>query len=231
MITEKRPRLVDRRNVCLSAVGAILSAGSVLLWPRLLLSQTPEKPDNTLRVGDHWTYATKDEITGLATETFTHTVTELSANRIVVGASAPGRNESRPVIYDRDWNRLEGRGLRFTPHNGMGFPTPLFVRKEWRSGCDARNTQTGSAWKESVSSKCVAQETVTTPAGTFDTFKVETRMHEVRGSDPTRYLDFEYVRWYAPEINRWIRFSSVGKDRNRLRSKRSEELIEFGRAG
>jgi hypothetical protein len=214
----------------MAGFGIALSSGPAVLWPGLLFAQTPEQPDNPVHVGDHWTYAPKDEITGLLEQTYTHTVTEISANRIVVGASAPGRSATRSIIFDRDWNRLEGRGLRFIPHNGLGFPAPLVVSKEWQIDHETRNTQTGSAWKHSVSSKCVAQEAVTTPAGTFDAFKVETRAHEISAADPTKFWDYEYVRWYAPEINRWVRWNSVGKDRNRLRSKRSEELIEFGRA-
>jgi hypothetical protein len=223
--------LPDRRKVCIGGASVTLLAGGTALWPHRLIGQTAGQPDNPVRVGDHWTYATNDEITGLATESYTHAVTEISANRIVIGASAPGRSASRLIVFDRDWNRLEGRGLRFTPHNGLGFPTPLVVGKEWRTVCEMRNTDTGAAWKESVSSKCVAQEAVTTPAGTFDTFKVETRSHDISASDPAKFWDYEYARWYAPEINRWIRWNSTGKNHNRLQSKRSEELIEFGRAG
>jgi hypothetical protein len=208
----------------------MLSAGPIAIWPRPLAAQTPEQPDIGLRVGDHWTYAPKDEITGLPEETYTHTATEISANRIVIGVSAPGRSATRLIIFDRDWNRLEGRGVRFTPHNGLGFPAPLAVGKEWRTTCEVRNTDTGKAWKDSITSKCVAREAVTTPAGTFDTFKVETRLHEISAADPAKFWDYEYARWYAPEINRWVRWNSVGKAQNHLQSKRSEDLIEFGRA-
>jgi hypothetical protein len=221
--------LPDRRNICIVGLSATLSAGALTLWPRLLLAQTPEPSGNSVRVGDRWTYATKDEITGLPTATFTHVVTEISTNRIVMGASNQENSGSRPVIFDRDWNRLEDRDLKFKPHNGLGIRPALAVGIEWQTENDARNNKTGAAWKNKVSSKVVAQEAITTPAGTFEAFKIETRRHEISAADPARFWDYEYVRWYSPQINHWVRWSSLGKAQNRLRTNRSEELIEFGR--
>jgi len=200
-----------------------------MLWPRLLLAQTPEPSGNSVRVGNRWTYATKDEITGLPTATLTQAVTEISTNRIVISASNQGDSGSRPVIFDRDWNRIEDGDLKFMPHNGLGIRPALAVGIEWQTENGARNTKTGAAWKNKVSSKVVAQEAITTPAGTFEVFKIETRRHEISAADPAKFWDYEYVRWYSPQINHWVRWSSLGRAQNRLRTNRSEELIEFVR--
>ncbi len=229
MDSGKPQHQLGRREICIIGLGAILSAGSIALFPRLLVAQTPEKAENPIRVGDRWTYATKDEITGLPTETFTHVVTEISANQIVVAASTQGSSGSRLVIFDRDWNRIDDRNLKFKPNNGLGIRPTLAVGAEWHSENEARNTETGSAWKNKVSSKVVAQETITTPAGTFETFKIETRRHEISAKDPAKFWDYEYLKWYSPQINHWVRWSSIGKVQNRLQTSRSEELIEFGR--
>jgi hypothetical protein len=225
----KSRQLADRRKACVAGFIAMLSAGSIVLWPRLLIAQTSEQSDNPIRVGDRWTYATKDEVTGLPAETYTHVVTEISANQIVIGASTQGNGGSRPIIFDHDWNRLEGRNLKFSPHNGMGIRPVLAMGMGWRTEYEIRNTQSGVAFKNATSSKVVAQEAITTPAGTFDTFKIETRTHEISAADSSKFWDYEYVRWYAPQINHWIRWNSVTKAQSRLLSKRSEELIEFGR--
>ena len=228
MRAKKGRALPDRRNICVGLT-ATLSAGSMLLWPHNLVAQAPAQSDYPVRVGDRWTFATKDEITGLSTETFTHEVTQISANQIVVGASTQGKGGSRPVIFDRDWNRIEDRNLKFKPQNGLGIHPALAVGVEWQTENETRNTETGAAWKDKITSKVVAQETITTPAGAFDAFRIETRRHEISAADPARFWDYEYVRWYAPQINHWVRWSSLGKAENRLRTNRSEELIEFGR--
>jgi hypothetical protein len=221
--------LPDRRNICIVGLSATLSAGALMLWPRLLLAQAPEPSGNPVRVGDRWTYATKDEITGLPTATFTHAVMEISTNRIIIGASDQESGGSRPVIFDRDWNRLEDGDHKFKPHNGLGIRPALAVGIEWQTENEARNTKTGAAWKNKVSSKVVAQETIATPAGAFEAFKIETRRHEISAANPAKFWDYEYVRWYSPQVNHWVRWSSLGKAQNRLRTNKSEELIEFGR--
>jgi hypothetical protein len=221
--------LRDRRNICILGLGAMASAGSMVLWPRRLAAQAPGESENPVRVGDRWVFATKDEITGLPTETFTHVVIEISANQIAIAASNQDKNGSRSIIFDGNWNRIQDPNLRFKPHNGLGIHPPLTVGIEWQNENETRNTQTGAAWKNKISSKVVAQETITTPAGTFDAFKIETRRHEISATEPTKFWDYEYVRWYAPQINHWVRWSVVGKAQNRLRTSRSEELIEFGR--
>jgi hypothetical protein len=226
----KRTRdLPNRGNICIGGLGAMLLAGSIALCPRLLIAQTTGQLDNPVRVGDRSTYATKDEITGLPTETYTHVVTEISPTQIVISASTQGSNGSRPIVFDSSWNRVEGRGIRFKPHNGMGISSPLVVGKEWRTEYEARNVQTGAAWKESAASMVVAQEAITTPAGTFDSFKIETRTHEINAKDPAQFRDYEHVRWYAPQINHWVRWVAVTRSQRRLTQSRSEELIELGR--
>jgi hypothetical protein len=221
--------LPDRRRICVVGLTATLTAGSMLLCPHRLIAQAPAQSDNPVRVGDRWTFATKDEITGLPTETFAHEVTQIAANQIVVSASTQGKGASRPVIFDRDWNRIEDRNFKFKPQNGLGVRPALAVGVEWQTENETRNVETGAAWKDKITSKVVAQETITTPAGTFEAFKIETRRHEISAADPARFWDYEYVRWYSPQINHWVRWSSIGKAENRLRTNRSEELIEFGR--
>jgi hypothetical protein len=219
----------NRRHICRTGLCAMLSAGAVQLWPRLLVAQTAEPPDNPVRVGDRWTYTTKDEITGLPTETFTHMVMEISNNQIVIGASGEEGSGARSVMFDRYWNRLEDRNLKFKPHNGLGIRPALAVGVSWQAENETRNTQTGAAWKNKISSKVVALETITTPAGTFEAFKIETQRHEISAANPAKFSDYEYVKWSSPQVSHWVRWSSVAKAQNRLRSNRTEELIEFSR--
>ena len=53
--------------------------------------------------------------------------------------------------------------------------------------------------KSASLTKVVAQETVTTPAGTFETFKIERQMKEFIIADPSRYWDTQMLMWFAPQ--------------------------------
>src|SRR5260370_7868479 len=121
----QRPDVSNRRKIHATGLWALLLlAGLAAAWPHVLAAQSPAPTDDMVRVGDRWTYATKDEITGLPTETFTHVVTEISTNRTVIGASNQENSGSRPVIFDRDWNRLDDRDLKFKPHHSFVNPPP-----------------------------------------------------------------------------------------------------------
>jgi hypothetical protein len=229
MRTQKARCLPDRRELCLAGLGAVLSAGLAMLRPSLLLAQAPEQPDGQIRVGDRWTFDTKDEITGLPIQTFTHVVTEISADQIIISASTKGGSGGRLAVYDRNWNVLENSGFRYKPHDGEGIEPPLTAGKQWRSEHETRNTRTGEGLKTSVAAKVVAQETITTPAGTFATFKIEYHRRPISAADPSRIREVENVGWYAPQVNHWARRTFLTRIQKRVVENRSEELIEYGR--
>jgi hypothetical protein len=210
-------------------VALLLLTGLVAAWPHFLAAQSPAPSDDAVRVGDRWSFDSKDEITGFPTDTFTHTVTEVSPAELVVSLTFRGKNGTSLVIFDHDWNRLENPTFKFKPNDGQGIHGPLTVGKEWRSEYEARNKQTGSGSKTSGVSKVVAQEMVTTPAGTFATFKIETHKREVSANDQSKSWDYENVGWYAPEINHWVRRTFLTKIQKRTTANSSEELISFSR--
>jgi hypothetical protein len=77
--------------------------------------------------------------------------------------------------------------------------------------------------------KVVGQEQVTTPAGTFDTFRVEMTVRQINTKDQTRSSTATLVFWYAPAINRWVRKKTDVRSEGRLRDSFSEELTEYSR--
>jgi hypothetical protein len=200
------------------------------LWSSPVSGQPADQADDAVRVGDRWVYDTKDEITGLPKATYSQVVTEVSPKEVVVNLTFRGQNGSSLMVYDHDWNRLEQQSnLKFRPHDGQGIRQPLALGKDWRASYEARVTQTGAATKGSVSSKVVGREMMTTPAGTFDTFKIETRVQSLNASDPSQLSQYENITWYAPQINHWVRRKLVVKIRNRTQSSTSEELVDFSR--
>jgi len=220
---------IRQRGLHLVGIMAAFLAGAAALSPGVLVAQSPAQTENSVQVGDHWTIDTRDEITGSPTDTFIRVVTEVSPNEIVIRVNNRSKNTSGIVVYNRNWDRIETSSWRYKPNDGLGIRVPLAVGKEWRSELDARNTQSGGANKITVSSKVTAQESITTPAGTFDAFKVETKEREIVANNPSRAWDSEFVSWYAPQVNYWVRRTFLTKLQKRTTQNTSEELVAYGR--
>src|SRR5437762_3488918 len=220
---------VWHRKACTKLLWATLAIGLAGTWPFALKSQPSEEADGPVRGGDRWVYDTKDEITGYPKDTYTEIVTEVSPKEIVTNWTFSGKPGSLMVVYDRDWNRIDNVTWKFKPNDAQGMRFPLAVGKTWRAEFDARNTQTGANMRSSISSKVVAQETITTSAGTFDTFKIERTGKEFGTADPSKFFESQMVIWYAPKINHWLRRIYTSKYEKRTRSSTSEELTDFSR--
>jgi hypothetical protein len=91
------------------------------------------------------------------------------------------------------------------------------------------NSTQGLSFKRSGTSMVIAQESITTSAGTFDTFKIETSYSMRNANDPTKKFDFKLVTWYAPAINHWVKRISTTRSVGNLRDNSSVELVEYGR--
>jgi hypothetical protein len=221
---------VRLRKICVNWLWVALVVGLIGASPVVGQTQPSEEADGGIRVGDRWVYDTKDELTGYPKDTYTEIVTEVSPNEIVTNWSFSGKPGSIMVVYDRDWERKDNIVWKFKPNDGQGVRLPLAVGKTWRAQFDARNTQTGVNVRSSISSKVVGKETITTSAGTFDTFKIERTGREFKTSDPSRIFESQIVVWYAPEINHWVRRTVTMKHQKHITSSTSEELSDFSRA-
>ena len=208
-------------------IGVVLFIGLLVLWPRMLVAQSVERPTEEVQVGDAWVYDSKDAITGLPLSTYTSLVAEVSPSEIVTNAIFKGNNNRALVVFDHDWNRLVTNNQKFNPNDGHGVRWPLAVGKEWRSSYTTSNTQTGANTKVSSLAKVVAQEAVTTPAGTFETFKIDRQLKEYSIADPSRYRDMQVIMWFSPQINHWVRRTSVVKQEKRTISNTSDELVQI----
>jgi hypothetical protein len=182
------------------------------------------------RPGDHWTYELRDEITGTVRARRTNVVAEVTPTEISVRFTIEGTNNNEGInVYDRSWNLIDARPWRFSPNDGSGIRTPLAVGKTWTFQSNNVNSANGSAWKRSGTSKVVGQETVTTKAGTFETFKIETSFAARNVNDPTRNDEVTSQTWYAPAIDHWVKRTSVLRSDKHLRENNSLELTEYGR--
>ena len=228
------------RRCFLAAVGSLavtasLSAQTAPKEPVPSTDQTPVESSNSAtpmedpQTGDHWTYEFRDEITGEIKSTLTNTITDVSDTDITVRTTALGNTGAGYVSYDRSWNRTGNDTWRFTPNDGGGIRSPLAVGKTWSVKATDLNSSAGVSWKRSAASKVVAQESVTTRAGTFDTFKIEVTCDFQNSKNPTKKFQEVLQTWYAPAIDHWVKQSSVTRSDGRVRSKNTAELVEYGR--
>jgi hypothetical protein len=181
------------------------------------------------RPGDRWTYEVRDEITGTIATTRENVVTDVTPTEISVRYKNVGTTNTGFVIYDRSWNLVEDRPWRYSPNDGSGIQSPLAVGKTWPVQVNNINSANGNVWKRSGTSKVVGQESVTTKAGTFDTFKIETSFTARNVNNPTLKNEVTSLTWYAPAIDHWVRRTFVSRANKHLQISNTIELVEYGR--
>jgi hypothetical protein len=179
--------------------------------------------------GDRWVYELKDEISGDLKSTTTVVVIDVSEKEINTRVSVRGAARPLQFVFDRDWNRIDDSIWKYRPSDGTGIRPPLQVGKDWRFENKATHFQNGTALSTSGQSKVVSEEKVTTAAGTFDAFKIETTMRQVNSNDHTKAAMVTAALWYAPSINRWVRKTYSVKIEGRLRDSHTEELVDYSR--
>src|ERR1700674_2369368 len=200
------------------------------MWSQALAAQAPDQTDNPVRVGDQWTYDRTNRIAGILRDTYTSAVTEITPQEIVTPMAVQGKQDAAVVVaFDHDWNAVSSGPWRYKPHDGPGIRLPLEVGKEWRSEYYEVNVLTNARFKVSSVTKVSGRESVTTPAGSFETFKIERQARAFNIAAPSVATETQVVLWYAPEINHWVRRAILTKIEKRTRDSTSEELTAFSR--
>jgi hypothetical protein len=224
------------RCAFLATVGLLATAGSLSAQttppaaasPAVEAANSPE-PMEDAQTGDRWTYEYRDEISGEVKSTITNTVTDVSSSEISTKSAQLGNSNAGYQTFDRSWNLTNNGVWRYTPNDGTGIRLPLAVGKTWSFKSTDVNSTAGFSSKRSGTSKVVAQESVTTRAGTFDTFKIETSFQLQNANDPTKKVEIVQQTWYAPAIDHWVKRSFVSRSEGRVREKTTLELVEYGR--
>jgi len=182
-----------------------------------------------VQTGDHWTYEIRDEITGEVKSIVTNTVTDISASEIGTRTTQLGNGNFGYLTFDRSWNVTNNGTCDIRPMTAPAFGCRLRSARAGRSNPPTSIAPLGVSWKRSGTSKVVAKESVTTRAGTFDTFKIESSFEIRNANDPTKKFQFVQQTWYAPLIDHWVKRSSQSRSEGRVRDKSTVELVEYGR--
>ncbi len=217
--------------VCLLAASAIAQSQSDSPAPSSP-APDPAKPVIAMEEplpGHHWTYEIRDEITGKVSSIRTFVVTEVTPTEISVAVQNTGKDDPGLNVYDRSWNLKLALPWKYQPHDGSGVRTPLKLGASWNSEGDYINAGAGAISKWSSRSKVIGQETITTKAGTFDTFKIERVAIGHPTRDPSQKAEITQQTWYAPAIDHWVKRVFVSRTNNHLRINNNIELVDYGR--
>jgi hypothetical protein len=179
--------------------------------------------------GDHWTYDVTDEISGTIKETRKAMVTDVSKNEVAVRVDYVKSGRSSNLVYDQSWNVVRGPVFKFSPNDGSGVKFPLAPNAQWKFAIDEVNVNTGTTWKRVGSSRVTGRETITTKAGTFDTFVIETNVTIRATRDPTKTEEVSERIWFSPDVNHWVKRSYVTRQSGHVFQNETIELTEFGR--
>jgi hypothetical protein len=202
--------------------------------------ETAPPPDTTVspdtpksdkpRQGDRWTYERKDEVTDEITGLITDTVTEVTDKEIVVRRTFSNKPQvTQTIVYDHNWNGIGIGDWKFTPDDRLGIVTPFKPGRAWRFNISARNVINDAIAHGEVQGKVVDQESVTTKAGTFDTFKILYARRERNTLNPARKFNVLIDMFYAPAVNHWVRRRYRSLVDGRLQEDSSLELVDFTR--
>jgi hypothetical protein len=200
--------------------------------PASSLASTPPKavvPMEEPQPGDHWTYEVRDEITGTIKATRQNVVTEVTPKEISTRVDTLGKSAPGQIVFDRSWNVVASGGWRYSPNDGSGIQTPLAVGKSWPVQSNNINGANGNIWKRSGTSTVVGQEIVTTRAGRFETFKIETTFTARNLNDPNLKNEVTSLTWYAPAIDHWVKRTFVSRTNKHLVISDALELTDYGR--
>src|SRR5262245_27887669 len=178
--------------------------------------------------GDRWVYEVTDEVTGDIKQTTTVVVLDVSEKEINTRMSIRGASQ-RQIVFDRGWSRVDDSLWKYTPSDGTGIKMPLRVGQDWRFDSKATSFQSGTAMSVNGQSKVVGMERLTTSAGTFDTFKIETTARQINANDQTKSSTLSSTLWYAPTVNRSVRKTYKLQVEGRLRESQTEELTDYSR--
>jgi hypothetical protein len=189
------------------------------------LQETMEDP----QIGDHWTYEVRDDVSGDLKSTITYTITDITAAEFGIRLAVVGKGDVGYQTYNRSWDMVNNGVWRSTPNDGAGIRAPLSVGKTWSFKATDANSSAGVSLKRSGTSKVTAKETITTRAGTFEAFKIETSIETRNSNDPTKKYLSEQQTWFAPAINHWVKRTYLSRSEGKVRDRSAVELVEYGR--
>lgn len=193
---------------------AAVAEATGLLLPPTPYSQGYQEHRRSFQIGDIYDYRVIDVFTQTSRPlAFRVTALDLDADRVEYNHGE--------YLSDTMGNTVANpRGGMSTPR--QFYPAELFVGKRWHTTFKQSRTS-GTVYTFQYDMKVVGRESITVPAGTFDTFKIEARGYNMQlGARLERNI------WVAPGISGDIAHETVVRLRNgSIEQNDRQELVSF----
>jgi hypothetical protein len=172
-------------------------------------------------IGEAWQFSFESKLEPAQNTTFTQTVARVDDARteLEVTGGRPG-----PLILDAT-SRIMRLGSAFFEPSDQRLSFPLFVGKSWTASYEYRN----GAWQSHCKreAKVVRTDTIRTPAGVFDAFRIEEKTlwqsdDLYGGQGVTRE-----TLWYAPAAKRIVVAELVDQPLKDVGSSTRIELLNY----
>ncbi|MDB5751430.1 MAG: hypothetical protein JWP65_1851 [Ramlibacter sp.] len=175
------------------------------------------------RQGDVHVYATQQK-TDRRVFDETITVTAVEGDRLRTRHERSDGSAATEGMYGKDWSTLKSgvSGATFDPPGRMLAP-PLEAGKSWLAVYRVKSA-TGGESQVKMESRVAAREKLATPAGEYDTWRIESRGY-VNGVSWTGGFGVLQKVWYAPAIDRIVR--SEYREQRRPGTDNVAELKQF----
>ncbi|MGC9161970.1 MAG: hypothetical protein ACP5F9_00260 [Thiomonas sp.] len=185
-----------------------------------------------IRVGDRWVFITRtqEEIDrGDPGLVMSNLVTQITPNgEVHVQVQRTNKADSPALmnIYSKQFDLLSreivpGEAIEYRPAFPQ-FVFPLSVGKNWKDVVTQSQPEWDLQTKLGVSVSVEAEETVTVPAGTFHTFRLQGHYTAAQATVMTHY-------WYAPAAGRAIKGIEDTLSINGVRTRLVYELQSLNR--
>lgn len=179
--------------------------------------------------GDRWTYDVTDDISGKLQSTRTDMITDVAKDAVTVRFDVAGTGRSGTIVYDRAWGIVRADPFKYSPNDGTGIRLPLTPGEQWKFAIDVVNARNGLTFRRTGTSKVVGRENISTKAGSFDAFVIETDFSGHNVQDPSLVNQTSWRTWFAPEVDHWVKRSIVARQRGHVVSKSTVELTKYSR--
>jgi hypothetical protein len=189
-----------------------------------------------VKPGDNWVYQVYNGITGELKWTAHYTVTEINGNTFSVayGTETPngtiGGGGDALNVFDNTWNILEDSNWKWSvPDPRSGIVLPLKVGAEWSVKYVASNKNSNVLLTATATLRVVSKGSVTLRSGAaYDAYKIETVERATFSSTANKY-EFKYTEWYAPTVNRYVKWTNETRIDGRLTSIYEENFTSYTR--
>ena len=191
----------------IAVVSCVLVAGSALAQ-----NAPPPKVDAPdIKVGDSWTFDTKDGVKNVKVSTSVLTVTAVGDGLIRIDSKRADNGEVTKLTRTGELNlvatEIASGKAAYDPFY-PSFSFPLAAAKTWeKQNTYTRNYEADRKVTSKMNAKVLGWEKVTVPAGTFDALKIEVTSvyngENLRGRWSGRSTD---TIWYAPEAKHFVKW-------------------------